>query len=184
MAIKALELFNAYSTGQLPKDGGYIVSSFHKETSAYAKYEIVAYAGVKNLYVTPQGMTFQTDGNKIFVLAEPNDYPKKFMEPFRRDSDEQIPHRFSELEVVTAKNQARVMISRDPIVSYSAFTIVRPTGIDFSFIFFNRDDVLDSLHVFFTKTLNQESRVPKRDAEKAADVILDSLENFTVWESE
>ena len=68
--------------------------------------------------------------------------------------------------------------------SYSAFTVVRPTGVDFSFIFFNRDDVLDSLHVFFTKTLNQESKVPKRDAEKAADVILDSLENFTVWEAE
>jgi hypothetical protein len=183
MAPKALDLFNAYSTGQLPQDGGYIVSSFLKETSAYSKYEIVGFSGVKNLYVTAEGMTFQSDGNKIFVLAELDDYAKKFIEPFRRDSDEQIPHRFSELHVVTTKNQARVMISAEPIVSYSAFTVIRPTGVNFSFLFFNRDDVFESIHTFFSKTLNQEAKIPRADAEKAADKILDSLDAFSLWES-
>ena len=183
MAPKALDLFNAYSSGQLPPGGGYIVSSFLKETSAYSIYEIVAYSGVKNLFVSPQGMTFQTDGNKIFILAEPDNYAKKFIEPFRRDSDEQIPHRFKELAMVTAKNQARVMVSTDPIVTYSAFTIIRPSGINFAFIFFNRDDVFDSIRTFFSKTLNTEAKIPRRDAEQAADMIVESLERFNVWES-
>jgi hypothetical protein len=43
MKARALELFKAYSDGQLPSDGGYIVSSFLDENSSYARYEVVAY---------------------------------------------------------------------------------------------------------------------------------------------
>ena len=84
MKAKALELFKAYADSQLPSEGGYIVSSFLDENSSYARYEVVAYSGVKSIYLTEEGLTFQTDGNKLFVLAEPASYSQKHQEPFRR----------------------------------------------------------------------------------------------------
>ncbi|MEW5817949.1 MAG: hypothetical protein AB1798_21470, partial [Spirochaetota bacterium] len=99
MAEKALDLFQAYAQNKLPREGGYIVSSFFSSTSSYSIYEVVAYNGVKSIYLTEDGLTFQTDGNKLFILVEPPTYPKKFVEPVSRAKEEQIPHRFNELEI-------------------------------------------------------------------------------------
>ena len=181
MATKALDLFQAYTTDKLPKEGGYIISSFLGDGSAYSKYEVVAYANVKNLYVTQDGLTFQTDGNKLFVLVEPASYHRKHVEPFRRDSHEQIPHRFSELTILTAKNQTKVMVSTEPVMAYSAFTVLRPSGINFSFVFYNLPDVFSTMETFFARTLNQESKVPQVDAKKAAAAVVAGLGRFTVW---
>ncbi len=181
MAIKALDLFQAYSQNKLPKEGGYIISSFFSENSTYSKYEIVAYNGVKSLYLSEDGLTFQTDGNKLFVLVEPPNYPRKYIEPFRRDSKEQIPHRFSELEILVAKNQTKIMISKEPIIAYSAFTILKPRGMNFSFIFYNLPDVFETIKLFFSKTLNKEAKVPQADAEKAAQAIIEGLKKFSIW---
>jgi hypothetical protein len=181
MSVKALDLFQAYEQNKLPAEGGYIVSSFFQEQSAYSIYEVVAYNGVKALYLSPEGLTFQTDGNKLYVLAEPANYTKKHEEPFRRENRFQVPHRFSEMGLVTAKNQAKIMVSKDPILAYSSFTILKPRGINFAFIFYNRDDVEDSIAVFFEKTLNQEAGVPLKDAQKAAQLIVRGLQNFTIW---
>ena len=106
--------------------------------------------------------------NKIFVLAEPANYMQKHLEPYTRDTAFQIPHRFSEVETVTARNQTRVMVSKDPVLTYSSFTILKPTGINFSLIFYHQGDVLDSIELFFQKTLNGEAAIPKSDAAKAA----------------
>ncbi len=111
---KAVDLFKAYAEGKLPSDGGYIVSSFLDEHSAYSRYEVIAYNGVKSIVLTNEGLTFQTDGNKIFVLAEPPNYAQKHLEPFRRTAKDQIPHRFSELDILTTKNQTKVMVSKSP----------------------------------------------------------------------
>ena len=181
MDVKALDLFNAYKTNQLPENGGYIISSFLQSSSRYARYEIVAYASVKNLYVSDEGITFQADGNKIFILVEPDTYPRKYIEPVSREGEEQIPHRFSELSIYKTKNQTRVMVSTNPIMTYSSFTIMKPTQINFAFIFFNRDDVFKSIHTFFDKTLNKEAKIQSNDSNKAADIIVDSLQRFTVW---
>jgi hypothetical protein len=181
MAVKALDLFKAYAEEKLPAQGGYIISSFFHDTSAYSKYEIVAYNSVKAIYPTSEGLTFQADGNKLFVLVEPADYMKKHIEPFTRDTAYQIPHRFSELETVTARNQTRVMVSREPVMTYSSFTIIKPTGINFALIFYHKGDVLDSIELFFQKTLNGEAAVPKTDAAKAAKLIKRGLSKFTVW---
>jgi hypothetical protein len=181
MSAKALDLFQAYGQNKLPAEGGYIISSFFQEQSSYSIYEIVAYNGVKSLYLSQEGLTFQTDGNKLYVLAEPANYTKKHEEPFRREKRFQVPHRFSEMEIVTAKNQTKIMVSKEPILAYSSFTILKPRGINFAFIFYNLDDVLDSIAVFFEKTLNQETAVPQKDAQKAARLIVRSLHNFTIW---
>ena len=181
MAEKALDLFQAYSQGKLPQDGGYIVSSFFSNTSAYSKYEVVAYNGVKSIYLGEEGLTFQTDGNKLFVLVEPASYAKKYVEPISRSTEDQIPHRFNELEIYTAKNQTKVMVSKQPIITYSSFTILRPTGINFSLVFYNHPDVMETLAFFFSQTLNKEAQVPSIDSKKAAKVVVEGLGKFSIW---
>ncbi len=181
MSVKALDLFQAYSKGELNKEGGYIVSSFFDNNSAYSRYEVVAYAGVKNIMLTSEGLTFQTDGSKLHVLAEPANYPKKHLEPVSRDRYESIPHRFNELDVYTSKNQTKIMVSKIPVISYSSFTILKPTGMNFSIIFFNFPEVFDSLQFFFDQTLNREAGIPKSDSKKAASTIIEGIKKFGVW---
>jgi len=182
MAVKALDLFKAFAAEKLPAEGGYIISSFFQETSAYSKYEIVAYNSVKAIYPTSEGLTFQADGNKLFVLAEPASYMRKHLEPYTREKEYQIPHRFSEVETITAHNQTRVMVSREPVMTYSSFTIIKPTEINFALIFYHTGDFLDSIELFFQKTLNGEAAIPKADAAKAAKLIIAGLQKFTIWQ--
>jgi hypothetical protein len=181
MAEKALDLFQAYSTEKLPKDGGYIVSSFFDSKSTYSIYEIVAYSGVKSIYLTEEGLTFQTDGNKLYILVEPASYPEKYVEPVSRKSREGIPHRFKELEIHTAKNQTKIMVSKEPIISYSSFTVLRPTGVNFALVFYTMPEVLTTLEYFFTQTLNKEAQVPSADAKKAAKIVIENLKKFNIW---
>ncbi len=181
MAIKALDLFQAFKEEKLPKDGGYIVSAFFNEKSKYTIYEIVAYSGVKSIYATEEGLTFQTDGNKLFILVEPSTYSKKYEEPYLRDMKHQISQRFSELEIFTSSNQTKVMVSKKAVITYSAFTIMNPTGVNFSLIFYNLPDVLNTMQTFFTHSLNKEAGVPKSDARKATLKIIDAVNNFGIW---
>lgn len=182
MEVKAIDLFKAYSDGKLPQEGGYIVTSFFQDNSAYSKYEIVAYNGVKSLYLSEEGLTFQTDGNKLFVLAEPVNYDRKYMEPFTRDGQHQIPHRFSEVEQITAKNMTRIMLSKQPVIAYSSFTICKPTTLNFSILFYNLPDVFASIATYFEKTLSAEANVPQVDAKAAAQRIIAGLKRFTIWQ--
>ena len=178
----AIDLFKAYGEGKLPQEGGYIVTSFFQENSAYAKYEIVAYNGVKSLYLSEEGLTFQADGNKLFVLAEPATYDHKYLEPFSRDGQHQIPHRFSEVEQVTAANMTRIMLSKQPVIAYYAFTITKPTTLNFSILFYNLPDVFDSIAAYFEKTLTAEANVPAGDAAAASQRIIAGLKRFTIWQ--
>ena len=181
MVAKAFDLFQAYAQEKLPKDGGYIVSSFFSSNSTYSRYEIVAYSTVKSIYLAEEGLTFQTDGNKLFVLVEPPGYPKKYIEPVSREANEQIPHRFSELNIYTAKNQIKVMVSLDPIISYSSFTILKPSGMNFSLVFYNLPGVLETLEFFFHETLHREAAVPTPDAKKAAKYVTEGVKKFSLW---
>ncbi len=177
MAAKARDLFEAFSQNLLPKDEGYIVSSFFSENSAYSRYEVVSYSGVKSIYLTEEGLTFQTNGKKLHILIEPATYPNKPIEPFLRSKEEQIPQRFSELETITAKNQSRIMIAKNPIDSFSAFTILKPTGINFSLVFYRLPDLFDTLKLFFEKSLNQEADIPMADARKATNLLLGTIQD-------
>jgi len=183
MITKALDLFEAYGQNKLPRDGGYIISSFFDENSPYSIYEVAAYSGVKTIYLSNEGLTFQADGNKLFILVEPPGFHKKHIEPFRRSDKKQIPYRFNELNIITARNQSKVMVSKEPVLTYASFTIIKPTGSNFAFIFYNLPYVLDSLKIFFEKTLNVESKIPQADAKKATPLIMDGLKKFTIWHS-
>jgi hypothetical protein len=181
MATKALDLFQAYSQEKLPRDGGYIVSSFFDVNSTYSRYEVVGYNGVKSILSNEDGLLFQSDGAKLFVLVEPPSYPRKFEEPVSRNTAERIPLRFSELEIYTAKNQTKVMVSKLPVMAYSSFTVLRPTGVNFALVFYNLSDVLKSLGAFFAQTLNKEAGIPQIDAKKAAENVIMGLKKFEIW---
>lgn len=183
MATKALDLFQAYAQDKLPRDGGYIVSSFFDANSTYSRYEVVAFNSVKGINLIEEGLQFQADGNKLFILVEPPSYPRKHEEPVNRNRLEAIPHRFSELEIFTAKNQTKVMVSKSPVMTYSSFTVLRPAGMDFAFIFYTLPGVIETLRSFFMQTLNKEAAIPQADAKQAAAYVIGGLQKFTVWET-
>ena len=182
--MKAMDLFEAYKQDKLPKDEGYIVSSFFSEQSTYSMYEIISYSGVKAIFAGEDSITFQSNGKKVHVLVEPASYPTKSIEPYCRSSAEQIPLRFKELNILTAKNQSRVMSSKKPIDSLSSFTITKPSGINFCFVFYMRPDVFDSLQLLMEKTLNKEGLVPHSDAKKAAEIVVETVKKEMTWDKD
>ena len=73
------------------------------------------------------------------------------------------------------------MVSGDPIMTYSSFTILKPTGMNFALIFFNLDDVMSTVEFFFAETLHKEAGVPTPDAKKAAKYVVEGLQKFSIW---
>lgn len=181
MEVKAVDLFQAFSEGKLPMEGGYIVTTFFQNDSAYAKYEIVAYSNVPSLFLSDEGLIFRTDGHKLFALAEPADYERKDLEPFSRDGQRQIPHSFSEVEQLTTGRGGRILLSRQPVLAYSSFTIAKPTPLSSSILFYNLPDALDTLAAYFQKTLTADARLPEPDAAAAARRILAGLQRLPIW---
>jgi hypothetical protein len=184
MAIKALDLFDAYSQNKLPKNNAYVVSSFVNPKTGYVIYEVVSYSGVKAIYQEGNGLTFQSQGKKTHILLEPASYPHKGIEPYLRDSEEKIPLRFSELEIITARNQIKIMISKNPIESLSSFTIMKPSGLNISFVFYNAPDVYRTMEVFFEKSFNSDGAVPQTDAKKAAKTVAGLIQTNMSFKSD
>jgi hypothetical protein len=168
MAVKAMDLFEAYSQNKLPKDQAYVVSSFVNANTGYVIYEVVSYSGVKAIYQEGNGITFQSQGKKMHILLEPASYSHKGIEPYLRDTGERIPLRFKELEIFTAKNQIKAMISKQPTESLSSFTIMKPSGLNISFVFYNAPDIYQTLGIFFEKSFSKDGGLPLADAKKEA----------------
>jgi hypothetical protein len=184
MAVKALDLFDAFAQGKLPNDKAYIVSSFINGNTGYSIYEIVSYLGVKAVYPEDSGITFHLSGKKLHLLVEPASYTKKGIEPYLQDKGEQIPLRFNEVETITAKNQSRIMIGKKPNESFSSFTVRRPQGLNISFVFFDLPDVYDTLTKFFEQTFNKDAGVPQGDAKKAAKYTVDIIKTQMVFKAD
>jgi hypothetical protein len=182
--IKVLNLFDAYQQDKLPRDQGYIVSSFFKETSAYSVYEIVSYSGVKEIAYLGNGLQFTSNSKKIHILIEPPSYAEKHVDPVHRKAGENIPYRESELEIIKAIDQTRIMIAKEPLEVPSSFTILEPSGINFSVVFYNRPDIYESLAAFFTISMNRDRRIAQRDAYKAAQKIVQIVENVMSFKSD
>jgi hypothetical protein len=177
-------LFDAYHQGKLPFAQGYIVSSFFSETSNYGIYEVVSYAGVKEIFLTETGLQFVTGGKKLYILVEPDTYQIKYQEPVSRAEGEKIPKRFNELEIITAKNQTKIMIAKEPNESYGSFTVLKPTGINFAVVFYQLPEVYKSLADFFVESLNRQRRVPEHDAKAAAQKVTEILKKYMSFEGE
>lgn len=180
MAAKALELFSAYRSGHVPPGGGYVVSSFMVDGSAYVRYEVVAYQRARNLRLSREGLTFASDGSRIFVLVESDAWPDQAVEPWRRGARHRLPHCFAELATVAVRNHSRIMVSRAPVVISAEFTIPCPAEIDFAFLFFPRRDALDTIHAFMARTLQQECLIPAPEARRAAGLIRSALARCSI----
>ncbi len=180
----AMDLFEAYSKSKLPMDNGYIVSSFFKEDSTYSIYEIISYSTVKDIYLAGNGLVFQTNGKKMFLMVEPPNYPHKSIEPVFRDRDYQVPLRFKDANVVTAKNQSNIIFSKEPQEAISAFTVVKPSGMDAALLFYKTPNSFDAIQTFFEKTLNQEAKVPLADSKKIAKTFSELCKVKLAWSNE
>ncbi len=182
--LKAMDLFEAYAQKKLPMDRGFIVSSFFKEESAYSVYEIISYATVKDIYKSGGALTFHTSGKKLFLLVEPANFTHKTTEPVFRSKEFQVPLRFKESNIVTAKNQYKIMYSKTPQEAISAFTVLKPEGINFAFLFYSLPDVFNSVELFFEKTLNQEANVPLSDSKEIAQDFAKLCSETLIWSND
>ena len=169
-------LFDAFAQGKLPFSNGYIVSSFFSDKNAYSIFEIVSYAGVKEIFLTETGLQFVTGGKKLYILVENDTYDKKFMDPVSRAQGESIPKRFNEVEILVAHNQTKIMVAKEPNELYGSFTILKPTSINFSIVFYQLDNVYKTLATFFEEVLNRQRKVPQMDAKKAAQLISNTVQ--------
>ena len=131
--------------------------------------------------MTGNGLTFQTNGKKIFLFVEPENYAHKSVEPYCRERDFQVPLRFKDSNIIVAKNQAKIIFSKEPQESLSAFTVVKPTGVNFAFLFYPLPDVFASMELFFQQTLNKEAGIPLRDSKIAAKQIAQLGSQVLTW---
>lgn len=184
MSIKAMDLFDAYNQDKLPKDQAYIVSSFINANTGYSMYEVITYSGVKAIYPEGDGLTFQSQGKKMHILIEPASYPNKAIEPYLRVKQDQIPLRFNELNVITAKNQTRIYIAKKPIESLSSFTVARPSGYNITFLFYELPDIYETLANFFVQTFSKDAGLPQVDAKKVAKQAIEVIEKQMAFKSD
>jgi hypothetical protein len=168
---KVLSLFDAYAGDKLPKDQGYIVSSFINGNTGYSIYEIISYSGVKAIYPDGAGLTFQSQGRKLHALIEPASYPNKGIEPYLREKADQIPLRFKEVEKLTTKTQSTIYYAKKPIEALSSFTVMRPLGYNVSFVFYDQPDLYVTLAKFFEHSFTNDAGLPMSDAKKGANEI-------------
>jgi hypothetical protein len=174
------ELFETFNKGEFPMNGGYIVSAFFHDQSLYSKFEMISYSNVKDIYLSEEGITFQADGQKIFWLVEPYNYPSKATEPTYRSDYEKIPYRMNEVEIFTTKRQDRVLVGKKPVYSYTSFTVMKSAGQNYSYVFFMADDIVPTMQNYFAKSLYDQAGVPNSDAKKIAQCLVEIFKTIIV----
>lgn len=175
VSAKAFDLFSAYRDDRIPAAGGYLVSSFMVDGSAYARYEIVAYRAARAVRRSDEGLSIAADASKVFVLVEPVGYHDSATEPWRRDARHRIPHTFAELATVSARHHSRIMVSNSPVPASALFTVAEPSGIDFAFLFLPGREALASIHAFLDQTFRDECLIPVAAARRAAELVRSRL---------
>ena len=181
MALRAMELYEAYEKNMLPREEGYVVSAFYLPDSPYSILEVISYSEVKNFFASTDSLTFQSNGKKIYILVEPSSYNHKSQEPYVRPSKYQIPLRFNDLNIYTCKNQYKVMYNKEPQMMMTSFTVLKPTGHNFSLIVFQQDDVQQTLAKLFQSALRNESNVPMADSKKIGDDLAEMIVTKLCW---
>jgi hypothetical protein len=182
--VKVMSLFDAYASDKMPKDQGYIVSSFIDGNTGYSIYEVISYSGVKAIYPDGGGLTFQSQGKKLHALIEPPSYPHKSIEPYLREKNDQIPLRFKELDLIHAKNQITLYFAKKPIESLSSFTVMRPKGFNVSFVFYDRADIYTTLAKFFEQSFTNDAGIPMTDAKTGASKITAVVKKYMNFKGE
>lgn len=166
-------LFEAYSQNALPQNTGFIITHNVDDRSLYSKFEIISYGNVKDIYQSEDGITFQADGRKLYIMFEPVSFTGKQTEPCYRTDKYKIPYRFKELEIITSKRQDKIMIGKEPVESYTSFTILNPSSLNVSFIISGEDrheigkKILTAIHEMLWKS----TKISQKDADEAIEVL-------------
>lgn len=181
MALRAMELYDAYEKNMLPKDEGYVVSAFYLPDSPYSILEVISYSEVKNFFAAGDSLTFQSNGKKLYILVEPSSYNHKSQEPYVRPSKYQIPLRFNDLNIYTCKNQYKIMYNKEPQMVMTSFTVTKPSGNNFSLIVFQQDGIQDVLTNLFQTALHNESNVPMSDSKKVGEALASMIVEKLAW---
>ena len=176
-----MELYEAYEKNMLPREEGYVISAFYLPDSPYSILEVISYSEVKNFFASNDSLTFQSNGKKIYILVEPSSYNHKSQEPYVRPSKYQIPLRFNDLNIYTCKNQYKVMYNKEPQMMMTSFTVLKPTGHNFSLIVFQQDDIQKTLAKLFQSALHNESNVPLNDSKVISEDLAEMIVTKLCW---
>ena len=168
---KIMDLFEAYTNEELPREGGFIITEHLDDSSRYARYEVISYGNVKDIYLVEDGIMFQADGRKIFVLFEPLNYSSKHVEPAYRDDAHRIPYRLKELEVIATKRQEKIMVAKEPVETYTAFTIANDTGLNTSYVVYRDESTPRTILGFFEQSFWKTLNNTRTDAKNACEAI-------------
>ena len=177
---RILDFFEAFQSGELPREGGYIITEHLDDSSRYARYEVISYGNVKDIYAVDDGILFQADGRKMYVLFEPLNYSAKHVEPAYRDEQHRIPYRMKELDIYVTRRQEKLMIGKEPVETYSSFTIANETGLNTSYIVYKEESTLKTILGFFEQSFWKVLNIPRSDAKKACEIIKVPLERVMI----
>lgn len=176
---KVVELFKGLMQGDIePGAGGYTISVRLNDRYNYGIFEVIGFKNVKGIAQSDTGVTFQSDGYKVFLLYEPINYPKRFMEPYLRDDADQIPLRFAELEVVEMPNKDRVFVSKQPYRSQGSFTVESPEEGNFVYYVSEGSQMDRAAEEFLRKVLTDDFKVVKRLLDAIIAPVHTCLEKF------
>ena len=179
MSKKWIELFKGLYEEAIEFDGkGYIVNAMFDTNSNYTRLEIIAFKNVKNILPSDSGVTFQSDGYKIFLVYEPKTYQYKFQEPYLRSGKQHIPMRWNELDVITLATKDRVFITKEPYMSFGSFTVEKPGAGDFVYYFYETEAVMANLDNFISTILNKDLRIPSAALPEILGIIHRNLDVF------
>ncbi|MBN2402894.1 MAG: hypothetical protein JXN64_10900 [Spirochaetes bacterium] len=180
---KATSLLKAYQSESIPTHGGFIISSNFDADTVYSIYEITAFSSLKDIYLTGDAFNFKTDGDRTHILVEPPIYTGKSVEPTYREDGKSIPYRFYEMTIITGKKQEKIMIPKKPVTLHSYFTVQNAKGNNFAFLFYPTEDVYVAIKKFIADSLYNDANVEKTDAVEASKVALETIKQFTIWNS-
>ncbi len=174
-----MSLFEGLMKGEIPFDGtGFILVANFSDNSNYAIVEVVAFRNIKQFIQTDDGVTFYSDGYKIYLLYEPVSYRFRFQEPYLRDQGEAIPMRFNELHIFDMPSHDRVLMSISPYVSMGTFYIEKPHPGNLVVYFFDRGDAHQNMDQYLTKLLSEDLKVPRSKMREVLNLFHKNLEHF------
>lgn len=179
MEKKWVELFQGMMNSEIPFDGsGYILATHFKDSSNYTIFEIIAFKNVKNFIGSEEGVTFYSDGYKIFFLYEPVTYRLRFMEPYLRETGDSIPQRWKELYNMELPSHDRLFISKEPYMSYGSFTIGKPDSGNFVYYFFDYEETRKNMEHFLGKLLVEDLKIPRTVLPQIFEYMNKNLDEF------
>ena len=178
---RATSLLKAFTEDSIPPEGAFIITSRFDPVSPYSIYEITAYGAPGEIITSEEGFLFKADGERVYILVEPPDYPGKALEPLSREPGLSVPLRFSDLEIVIGKNNGRIMISAKPGMLKSSFLIPYTKGDDFAFVFYLTEDVHAAIRKFMADVFYNDSGLPREDALDASQRVLGVIKKIGVF---